>query len=111
MKYTLCLLFLIGGCKSRTTTESADVVQADTTTEAVVEIYEPIDKTPAEDVTTSGETFQLENDDIGGYPFEQDFETMLASLEHAEIVKKPFQNMHDSTKTDTLVKVSFGRSA
>jgi hypothetical protein len=80
MKYTLCLLLLISGCKSETTTENSDVVQTDTTAETVAEIYEPIDKTPAAEVTTADETFRLENDDRGGYPFEQDFETTLAFI-------------------------------
>lgn len=111
MKYTLCMLLLISGCKPETTTESSDAVQTDTAAEAVPEIYDPIDGGPASEVTIAGGTFQLENDDIGGYPFEQDFETMLRSLDQAEIIKKPFQNIHDSTKTDTLIRVNFGPSA
>jgi len=110
MKYTLWILLLISGCKSETTSENTEGIKSDSSHEPVSELYEPIDDGSANEVTVGSEIFQFENDEIGAYPFEEDFDRMVVSLKGAEIHKKPVQNLHDSTRTDTLVTVSFGPS-
>jgi hypothetical protein len=78
--------------------------------EPVTEIYEPIAESDAGNLPGENEIFQFENDDIGSDPFAKDFEAMVSAIRGMQVEKKPFRNLHDSTKTDTLVIVSFGPS-
>ncbi|MEX1239330.1 MAG: hypothetical protein WEB30_06420 [Cyclobacteriaceae bacterium] len=115
MKYTLCILLFVSGCRSETTTESSETVSAETakadTTgmEPVNEIFEPIDAGAVNEISVGNEIFQFENDEIGGDPFLEDFQAMTASARF-EIEKKPFRNLHDSTQTDTLLIARLGPS-
>lgn len=110
MKYTLCILLLIGGCKPETTSEHTATVAEDSTASAPG-VFEPIEQTNKPDAGVIAGTYQIENDEIGGYPFEQDFDAMVKSLQKLDITRQPVRNVHDSTKTDTLVRVNFGPSA
>lgn len=110
MKYVLCLLVVVSACSKETKTENAVVLDTASNT-PVTEVYEPIESENADAVTAGSDIFQFENDDVGGDPFAKDFESMLASLARFDIEKKPFQNLHDSTRTDTLMIVRFGPSA
>ena len=109
MKTLLCILFLICGCKAETSRDDSADLAGDTTTELTAQVLQAQEPSKAEDV--SGCSFQFENDDIGGYPFMKDFESMLGSIRGFRMLKKPFRNVQDTTHTDTLMTVNFGTSS
>jgi hypothetical protein len=108
MKNFLCVLLLIWGCKSERPREVSATFETDSATGPTQEAGAVVSDAQ-EDV--SGRSFQFENDDVGGYPFTKDFESMLRSMHQFRIVKKPFRNVQDTTRTDTLVTVNFGTSS
>jgi hypothetical protein len=109
MRKLIFVLLLISGCKSEHTSDvSSDSLalrQGDSATttanndDVITPTYE------------SGGAFEFVNDEVGGDPFEEDFETMMRSVGKYDVLKKPFQNLHDSTKMDTLMTFNFGMSA
>ncbi len=111
MKILLCILLLIIGCKSETVSDKPETVNADTATYTATETQEPVEEEKPDRELLPGGIFQFEDDDIGEYPFLKDFEPMLASIGNFEILKKTVRNMQDSTQTDTLITVNFGKSA
>jgi hypothetical protein len=109
MKTLLCILVLICGCKAQTSRDDFADVGTDTTRELTTQVPEAQESASAEDVSEG--SLQFENDDIGGYPFMKDFESMLGSIRGFRILKKPFRNVQDTTQTDTLMTVNFGTSS
>lgn len=108
MRKLIFLLLLLAGCKSEQTSDlpsDSVAVQGDSVA-ATTEDDQPI--TPAYE---SGGAYEFVNDEVGGNPFKEDFETMLRSVGKYDVLKKPFQNLHDSTKMDTLMTFNFGMSA
>ena len=111
MRYMLLLLLFISGCKPGTTADSIQGTPSDSTANRAEEVNDRVGGESAEGIPAIGEMIQIENDDIGAYPFTQDFDALVSSLPHARISRRPFQNLHDSTRTDTLVGVTFGPSS
>jgi|SRR5690349_6121550 len=109
MRKLILLLLVLAGCKSEHSSDlsgdSVAVMQGDSVA-ATADGDEPI--TPTYE---SGGAFEFVNDEVGGDPFKEDFETMLRSVGKYDVIKKPFQNLHDSTKMDTLMTFNFGMSA
>lgn len=108
MRKLIFVLLLISGCKSEHTRDlssdsltsiHADTLAATTTDDDVI--------TPTYE---SGGAYEFVNDEVGGDPFKEDFETMLRSIVKYDVLKKPFLNLHDSTKMDTLMTFNFGAS-
>ena len=111
MKNFLCVLLLIWGCKSERSTEDSANLGTDTAMQSISQAKEPDSLVRSAQEDLSGKSFQFENDDIGGYPFMKDFESMLGSIRTARVLKKPFRNVQDTTQTDTLMTVNFGTSS
>ncbi|HET9486158.1 MAG TPA: hypothetical protein VFO54_01920, partial [Chryseosolibacter sp.] len=89
MRYVVCVLLLISGCKSQTKDENSQAGSQDTTSvDPVTEVYEPIAESAAGDVTVENDIFQFENEDIGSNPFANDFEDMVSALHGSETEKK-----------------------
>jgi hypothetical protein len=111
MKNFLCVLLLIWGCKSERSAEELSTPGTDTAMEALSHTQEVETPETFTEVDVIGQRFQFENDDIGGYPFTKDFESMVRSIRESRILKKPFRNVQDTTQTDTLMTVNFGTSS
>lgn len=107
MKHVLCILILICGCKHESTTQTSGT--ADSTTASVIQADEPRQQKPS--AGGAEVSFQFEDDDIGGSPFVKDFDAIMRSLHDFSIAKRVFRNPQDSTRTDTLLTVTFGESS
>ena len=61
-------------------------------------------------VDDQGSAIEFVNDEIGGNPFNGDLPSILTSIGNYDVLKKSFQNLHDSTLMDTLMTFNFGPS-
>ncbi|HEX8041166.1 MAG TPA: hypothetical protein VF490_18590 [Chryseosolibacter sp.] len=113
MKKFLFILLLIIGCKPETTSDNSNIAALDSANVdvAATEAAEPAGELDAGRQLEANGVYQFENEDIGAYPFVKDFEPMLSAIGEYKIAKTPVRNVQDSAQTDTLIKVTFGRSA
>ena len=111
MKNFSFILLLIIGCKPETTREQSNSSAFDSANVATTETAEPAQDQYAGQQLEANGVYQFENEDIGAYPFVKDFEPMLNSIGEYEIAKTPVRNVQDSLQTDTLIQVTFGKSA
>lgn len=107
----LWIIFLVIGCRPENAADNAKDslanIQPDTATEAgQSENF----TTPETFIADDGENVEFVNEEIGSDPFTKDFRSILASIGEYEVEKKAIKNLNDSTQTDTLFTVKFGKS-
>ena len=113
IKPALFIILVIVGCRSDNTREtgydSAAAISSDSVTEADL-LYADA---PGQNVSVNADgklEIEFVDEEIGADPFTKDFRSILASIGDYKIDKKPITNLHDTTLTDTLMTVSFGKS-
>ncbi|MEX2235541.1 MAG: hypothetical protein WD824_25505 [Cyclobacteriaceae bacterium] len=113
IKHALFIILLITGCKSDSTSETAYDSVAAISTDSVTEADLLYEGAPEQNTIVNADgklEFEFVNEEIGADPFIEDFRSILASIGEYKIAKKPIANLHDSTLTDTLMTVNFGKS-
>jgi hypothetical protein len=100
----LYILILLVACKPEQSRKGSDEATG----------QNPTDTAQAPEPRLAGDegaaAFEFVNDEIGGDPFRTDLRIFLPSIGEYDVVKQSFQNLHDSTKTDTIMTIRFGSS-
>jgi len=111
MGSALWIIFLIIGCRPENATDKDNDSIANVQPDAATETGRAEDNTTPETfVADDGENVEFVNEEIGSDPFTKDFRSILASIGEYEVDKKAVKNLNDSTQTDTLFTVKFGKS-
>jgi hypothetical protein len=107
----LLIIYLIIGCRPENASDKVQDSIANIQRDTATETGQSEDNTTPENfIVDDGENVEFVNEEIGSDPFTKDFRSILASIGKYEVDKKPVRNLHDSTQTDTLFTVKFGKS-
>jgi hypothetical protein len=105
MKNLFLLLIFLIGCKSGDQQDSSSSESTDSISANTQSVSDGNSFSDGQD-----DAVEFVNDEIGGDPFAGDLTSILKSVGQFDVLKKSFQNLHDSTAIDTLMTFNFGTS-